>query len=338
LCSPRLCVGAEESKLEGRIVGVFGTDAGAKGGFLGPITKKSEAEAGIVVHRRVEAAINYSFLDDAQFPEKVQGYARIASISDHAFYVLPKLGKIAAADGELAVIVDAFGLQGSILAVDEEPPSGIGSFFKGTRLEGFAASNRSSHSSVIDLAAVKTGPNSPAKGTLIYIDRAFSVKGVGVVVLGFILSGKVSVHDELRLIPHTEGKKAEVRGIQVSDEDQESVGRGLRVGLSLKGVELKDLDKVSWMDDGSLEVKDRLSFDFRQSKFYKQSVDGRDLHLQLPGEMLTCKLKAEGSGGGPVEASLPAGVPFWEGMRVGVIDLNGKSLRIAGGGACRAQP
>jgi selenocysteine-specific translation elongation factor len=322
--------------LEGRIVGVFGTDAAAKGGLLSATTKKSEAEGAIVVHRRVEAGVSYSFLDDAQFPEKVQGYSRIASIADHAFYVLPRYGKIAAPDGELAVMVDSFGLDGSILAIDEEPPAGIGSYFKGTRLEGFGASSRSSRSSVIDLAAVRTGPNAPPKGTLVYIDRAFSVKGVGVVVLGFVLGGRVSVHDELRLVPSSEGRKAEVRGIQVSDEDQESVGRGLRVGLSLKGVELKDLDKVSWMDDGGFQVMSKLSFAFKQSKFYRQGVDGRDLHLQLPGELLTCRLRAEGSAGGNLEASLPAGVPVWEGMRVGVIDLNGKGLRVAGGGTCRA--
>ncbi len=329
--------GAEVEDLEGRIVGVFGTDASAKAGLLAPITKKSEAEGGIVVHRRVEAGINYSFLDDAQFPEKVQGYSRIASIADYAFYVLPKFGKISPPDGELAVILDAFGLDGSILAVDEEPPSGIGSYFKGTRLEAFRASSRSSQSSVIDLGAVKAGPNVPPKGTMIYIDRAFSVKGVGVVVLGFVLGGTVSVHDVLRLIPSTDGKRAEVRGIQVSDVDQETVGRGLRVGLSLKGVELKDLDKVSWMDDGSFQVSQKVSFDYKQSRFYKQSVDGRDMHLQLPGEILTCKLKAAGPGEGTVTASLPTGAPVWEGMRVGVVDLNGKGLRISGGGTCRAQ-
>jgi selenocysteine-specific translation elongation factor len=321
--------------LEGRLIGTFGTDAAAKGGLLGPITKKSESEGGIVVHRRVDAGINYSFLDDAQFPERVQGYSRIASMADYAFYVLPKFGKIAAPDGELAVMLDAFGLDGAIIAVDEEPPAGIGSYFKGTRLEGFEALSRSSQSSVIDLASVKAGLNSPPRGTLVYIDRAFSVKGVGVVVLGFVLGGTVTIHDKLRLIPSTEGKKAEVRGIQVSDEDQERVGRGLRVGLSLKGVELNDLDKVSWMDDGSFQVRDRLAFDFRPSKFYKQPVDGRDLHLQLPGELVTCKLKAEASGG-PVAASLPSEVPVWEGMHVGVVDLNGKGLRLAGGGSCRA--
>ena len=34
--------------MEGRIVGVFGTDANAKAALLAPITKKSEAEGAIV--------------------------------------------------------------------------------------------------------------------------------------------------------------------------------------------------------------------------------------------------------------------------------------------------
>ena len=129
-----------------------------------------------------------------------------------------------------------------------------------------------------------------------------------------------------------------MRGIQVSDEDQESVGRGLRVGLSLKGVELKDLDKVSWMDDGSFQVTEGVSFEYKQSRFYKQGVDGRDMHLQLPGEILTCKVKGGGApGNGSVTALLPSAAPVWEGMRVALVDLNGKGLRVAGGGTCIPQ-
>ena len=123
----------------------------------------------------------------------------------------------------------------------------------------------------------------------------------------------------------------------MSDVDQETVGRGLRVGLSLKGVELKDLDKVSWMDDGSFQVeRQRVAFGFRQSRFYKQAVDGRDMHLQLPGEILTCKLKAEGLGARSSRPRFRRPRRSWEGMRVGVVDLNGKGLRVAGGGTCRA--
>ena len=56
------------------------------------------------------------------------------------------------------------------------------------------------------------------------------------------------------------------------------------------------------------------------------------MHLQLPGEVVTCKLKVEGP---RVVATLPTHAPVWDGMRLSVIDLNGKGLRIAGGGACR---
>ncbi len=316
--------------MQGRLLGVFGTDATLKSSFLGSVAKKSEAE-GITVYHRVENGIHYSFLDDAQFPEKLQGYSRIASMCDFAYYILPKFGKITPPDGELAVLLDSFGLEGSLLAIDEEVPPALVNLFKGTSLEYYSTETRSSQSSVINLPSIENGKNSPNSGTLVYVDRAFSVKGVGVVVLGFVLSGKLSIHDELRLIPSQGSKKAEVRGIQVSDVDQESVERGIRIGLSLKGVELKDLTKVAWMDDGTFQLQDTVSIEYTQSKFYKQPVDERDLHLQLPGELLTCKLT---SNGGKISASLPAQVPVWQGMRVGVIDLNAKSLRVTGGGLC----
>lgn len=316
--------------LEGRVVGVFGTDP-AKSSFLSSVAKKSEAEGTVVLHHRVDGGVPYSFLDDAQFPERIQGYSRIASISDYAYYLVPKYGKLTAPDGELAVLVDSFGLDGSLVQFDE-PSSGAAALFRGLRLEGYPTEARSARSSVIDLSRVRPSPD-PPKGTLVYIDRAFSVKGVGVVVLGFVLSGTVSLHDQLRLIPSADGKRAEVRGIQVHDVDHESAGRGIRVGLSLRGVELKDLDKVSWMDDGSLATSDRLTFEFRQSPFYRLGVDGRDMHLQLPGELVTCKAKAEG---GHLSASLASHSPVWDGMRVCLVDLNGKGLRVAGGGVCRA--
>jgi hypothetical protein len=91
------------------------------------------------------------------------------------------------------------------------------------------------------------------------------------------------------------------------------------------------------MDDGSFQVSENISFDYKQSRFYKQSVDGRDMHLQLPGEILTCKVKAGEPGTGGMTASLPSVAPLWDGMRVGLVDLNGKGLRVAGGGTCRAK-
>ena len=50
--------------------------------------------------------------------------------------------------------------------------------------------------------------------------------------------------------------------------------------------------------------------------------------------MAIAKITDDGSG--IFTATLPAPVPSWEGMRVVVVDLNGKGLRVAGGGTVRA--
>jgi selenocysteine-specific translation elongation factor len=172
----------------------------------------------------------------------------------------------------------------------------------------------------------------PPAGTLVYVDRAFSVKGVGTVALGFVLSGKVSLHDELRPVPGSPGLRAEVRGIQINDVDFDSADRGIRVGLSLRGVEPKDLEKCHWLDDGSFKVADSLELQFNKSAYYKQDVHGRDLHLQVPGETLPARLTLTD---GRLEAKLPVEIPAWQGMRVAVLDLNARALRIAGGAACK---
>ena len=161
------------------------------------------------------------------------------------------------------------------------------------------------------------------------------MKGVGLVVLGFVLSGNVSIHDKLRMIPGASGKFAEVKGIQVNDEDQESTERGIRVGLSLKGVELKDLEKVSWLDDGTLELfeKDHIQFhpvEILQAGYTEQ---GRARPVQWGSRWWRRYLSIFGSSGEKRRvAELQKEIPVWEGMPISLLDLNAKSLRVMGGG------
>jgi selenocysteine-specific translation elongation factor len=315
--------------MEGITVGVFGTEQETKSTFESSVAKKSEAE-GISVYHRVEGSYRFSFLDTSDYPDRVQGYARIASISDHALYLFPKSGRLSAPDGELAVLLGSLGLPGTLELMDGSAASETAaSALKGTIVASYRVEERLSTSSAIDLSYAGPRQDWPSKGKLVCIDRVFSVKGVGTVALGFVLAGGVSVHDQLRAIPGREGPRIDVKGIQVNDVDVESVGRGIRVGLSLRGVDAKDLEKSCWLDDGSFPLTDSPVFQFAKSPFYKQEVVGRDLHLQLPGEILPASL-SEGSSG-LVSAALPALVPVWEGMKATVIDLNGKSLRIAGG-------
>jgi hypothetical protein len=315
--------------MEGVTVGVFGTEQETKSIFESSIAKKSEAE-GISVFHRVEGGHRFSLLDTSDYPDRVQGYARIASISDHALYLFPKSGRLSAPDGELAVLLGSLGLPGTLELMDgSATPETAASALRGTTVASYRVEERVSASSAIDLSYAGPRRDWPSKGSLVYIDRAFSVKGVGTVALGFVLAGSVSVHDQLRAVPGPDGPRIDVKGIQINDVDVESAGRGIRVGLSLRGVEAKDLDNSHWLDDGSFGLTDRPAFRLAKSPFYKQEVIGRDLHIQLPGEMLPASL----SDGGPglVRVSLPVPVPVWEGMRAAIIDLNGKALRVAGG-------
>jgi selenocysteine-specific translation elongation factor len=319
--------------MDGHTIGVFGTDKDQKALFMSSIAKKSEVE-GMIVYHHNEAGKRYSLLDDPQFPERIQGYARIASICDYAYFLPPKGGRLTPPDGELAVLLESYGLPGSLEIVDASAPfEALRTAFRGLRVADYNIDERSADSSIIDMSKIGASPNAPPAGTLVYVDRAFSVKGVGTVVLGFILSGKVSVHDKLRATPSSPEKTVEVKGIQVNDEDFESAGSGIRVGLSLKGVDSKDLDKASWLDDGSFNLSENLNFQFSKSAYYKQEIGDRDLHLQLPGELVTSRIRQ--SSPGVFTASLPHPAPVWDGMRTVVVDLNGKNLRVAGGGTVK---
>ena len=72
--------------------------------------------------------------------------------------------------------------------------------------------------------------------TKILIDHAFSVKGIGTVILGIVKKGSVNTNQMLELTGNgTVAKKVIIRGIQKHDRDFKEAHEGDRVGLALKG-------------------------------------------------------------------------------------------------------
>lgn len=67
------------------------------------------------------------------------------------------------------------------------------------------------------------------------------MKGIGTVVLGSVQEGTIHRHDQLTV--HPLGRQAQVRSIQMHDDDAEEASTGDRVGLALKGIESDDLDR-----------------------------------------------------------------------------------------------
>ena len=77
--------------------------------------------------------------------------------------------------------------------------------------------------------------------TRLYVDRAFTLRGIGTVVTGTLWSGTVGEGDELRAEPA--GIEVRVRSVQVHDEPVERAEAGQRVALALPGIERSALHR-----------------------------------------------------------------------------------------------
>jgi selenocysteine-specific elongation factor len=90
------------------------------------------------------------------------------------------------------------------------------------------------------LHAVAPEPDQPAR---LPIDRAFHLRGLGVVVTGTLAAGRVRAGDLLELLPPVPGLDGtlRVRSIQVHGEAREEALAGERTSLQLTGAALPDL-------------------------------------------------------------------------------------------------
>jgi selenocysteine-specific elongation factor len=84
------------------------------------------------------------------------------------------------------------------------------------------------------------------------LDRAFSIKGHGIVVTGTAMGADVHVGQKLRVLPR--GEEVRVRSIEVHSQPVEIAGRCQRVALNLTGADRMDLAR------GDVLADDRLDF------------------------------------------------------------------------------
>ena len=75
--------------------------------------------------------------------------------------------------------------------------------------------------------------------TRLFVDRVFTLRGIGTVVTGTLWSGSIGAGDQLRLEPS--GRDVRARSVQVHDTPVERAGAGQRVAVSLPGVERSEV-------------------------------------------------------------------------------------------------
>jgi selenocysteine-specific elongation factor len=93
--------------------------------------------------------------------------------------------------------------------------------------------------------------------TRLWIDRAFSLRGVGTVVTGTLWSGSIAAADLLRLEPN--GRTVRVRSVQVHDRPVEEAHAGQRVAVNLPAIERGELRRGdALVEPGNYPVSYRL--------------------------------------------------------------------------------
>jgi selenocysteine-specific elongation factor len=92
---------------------------------------------------------------------------------------------------------------------------------------------------LLDLAAKNAMPDEPDRPAPLPVDRAFHLKGLGVVVTGTLGSGAIRPGDTLELLP--KGERVRVRSVQVHGQPRDQAEAGERTSLQLTGIALEDL-------------------------------------------------------------------------------------------------
>jgi selenocysteine-specific elongation factor len=73
------------------------------------------------------------------------------------------------------------------------------------------------------------------------IDRVFSIAGYGTVVTGTLTDGKLSVGDEVEILPS--GKKGRIRGLQTHKKKEDSALPGSRTAVNISGLSVEEITR-----------------------------------------------------------------------------------------------
>ena len=113
--------------------------------------------------------------------------------------------------------------------------------------------------------------------TRLYVDRSFTLRGIGTVVTGTLWSGSIGTGDELRVEPP--GRTVRVRSVEVHDRETDRAEAGQRVAVSLPGVDRRDVARGdALVAPGAYPVSYRLDVELAE---LEPIADGARLHAHL---------------------------------------------------------
>jgi len=302
-------------------------------GFSRELGKRG-TESDVTFYNMKKGEDTVTLLEPTRYPEKMASLFYASSFADIAVLVVERID---AAFGESVLMLDSVGVDRGVIVlrnyISEEK---VGRFLKGIRLQGYEviADEPAQLREWLMAEAHSNGSGSTGAGVgTVVVDHSYNVRGIGAVALGVVRGGTVSVHDHLNVLPG--GKVAQVRSIQKHDDNFDSAGVGDRVGLALKGVDVKDIARGSVLSGReNLVVTSAFSSKVRLVPYWLNPLrEGMVLHLGHWMQFNAARVESieDNGDGNPVAAiRLERPLVHPSGSRAVVTYLDGGNLRIVG--------
>lgn len=237
---------------------------------------KKGTSTDVTLFDKKESDIIRTWVTPSGFPDKIQPLFQAINLAEYVIFYVASLDKFT---GEQIIALDMLKKTDGILShsyeVDENRLSAM---IKGTVLERYKRVNSPDIKQEIN----KISPKSNEGKTKVVIDHCFDVKGVGTVVLGKVLQGKLKQYDNLKLFPG--GQDVMIKSIQMHDDPVVEAVSPARVGLSVKGVKVDEVNRGDYLcEDASQNIQTELKLDFKQNPFYKNTISENQMCLASIG-------------------------------------------------------
>lgn len=241
------------------------------------IPKKLEVINSIQIGTDKEGNI---LLMSADFPRSILPALYILSVSDYVIFWIGKT--ITSFDGEIVLAIENSDVKDGVCLFNEF--SDISSFeklFSNYRVGKF---KRIDINGDYEFKPIE----SQRDFKYISIDKHFLVKGIGSVIIGFVLGKRIEKGDKLFLLPSL--KPCSIKSIQIMDIDRSSAERGSYVGLALNNVSEADMSN-NYAVSSINEVNDTFTVRFTKSNFYNEDPFSKQLSCSFFGENLSLTLQ-----------------------------------------------
>ncbi len=277
-------------------IAIIGSQQSGRTALTSRLGKKGDV-SDITMYDFAKSGIILTAIDATGYPKSIKPLLTALNLTDIALLCIPTTGPDAYT-GECIVALDLLNYKHGIIVLTksdtshpyalEELKRKIKSVTAGTVLESWEDCISVSTTTFEGMEELKERIFSvgakvdeevaqlndlPAR---VVVDHVFNVTGIGCVVLGIVQQGTIHTKDKMSMLPID--KPIEIRSIQMHDADVKSATAGSRVGLAIKNIQAKDVERGYVISNEEIVATD-FTLNCSLSRFAKPIAVGDTLHL-----------------------------------------------------------